>query len=147
LRLTNIDTLSALIDRLIVEEIKFYFFNKEGKVEEKEQQTKIITKIKARISELVLQCVSEGEYEYLSERRTFNEEAIVENIDELIKNNISIGEGDRARLAEITSENPNFDKILVNEKITRKSNEGRARNKNKIDEFFHKLIKTRGVYD
>jgi len=147
LRITNIDALSALIDRLIVEEIKHYFFNKEGKVEETEQQVKIIGKIKTRVAELILECVSEGEYKYLSERRTFNEEAIVENIEELIKNNINIGEGDRARLDEITKENPNFDKILVNEKLTRKSNEGRARNKNKIDELFRKMVDTRGMYD
>jgi hypothetical protein len=147
LRVTNIDTLSALIDRLIVEEIKYYFFSKDEKIEEMEQQIKIVKEIKNKLSDLFLECVSEGEYEYLSERRTFNEEAIVENIDELIKNNINIGEGDRARLAEITSDSPNFDRILVNEKITRKSNEGRARNKNRIDELFHKLIKSRGMYD
>lgn len=147
MRVTNIDTLSALIDRLIVEEIKYYFFSKDEKIEEMEQQIKIVKEIKNKLSDLFLECVSEGEYEYLSERRTFNEEAIVENIDELIKNNINIGEGDRARLAEITSDSPNFDRILVNEKITRKSNEGRARNKNRIDELFHKLIKSRGMYD
>jgi hypothetical protein len=141
LRVTNIDALSALIDRLIVEEIKYYFFCKEEKIEPMEQQVLVIKEIKTKLSELFLQCVSEEDYEYLSERRTFNEEAIVENIEELIKNNLNIGEGDRARLAEITSDNPNFEKILVNEKITRKSNEGRARNKNKIDELFYKLVR------
>jgi hypothetical protein len=141
LRLTNIDALSALIDRLIVEEIKYYFFSKDGKVEESTQQQNIIKEIKAKLSELLLECVSEGDYKYLSERRTFDENAIIENIEELIKNNILIGEGDRARLKEITSENPNFEIILVNEKVTRKSNEGRARNKNMIDKLFQKLIK------
>jgi len=145
LRLTNIDALSALIDRLIVENIKHFFFNKDGKIEETQQQVKIITEIKSRLSELILECVSEGNYDYLSERRTFDEEAIVENIEELIKSNILIGEGDRKRLKEITSENPNFDVILVNEKLTRKSNEGRARNKNAIDELFHRLIRTEGI--
>lgn len=145
MRVTNIDALSALIDRLIVEEIKYYFFSKEEKVEELEQQVLIINEIKSKLSELFLQCVSEEDYQYLSERRTFNEQAIVENIDELIKHNINIGEGDRARLKEITSDSPNFDKILVNEKITRKSNEGRARNKNKIDELFRKLV--RKIYE
>lgn len=145
MRLTNIDALSALIDRLIVENIKHFFFNKDGKIEETQQQVKIITEIKNRLSELILECVSEGNYDYLSERRTFDEQTIVENIEELIKSNILIGEGDRKRLQEITSENPNFDVILVNEKLTRKSNEGRARNKNAIDEIFHRLIRTEGI--
>lgn len=140
MRITNIDTLSALIDRLIVEEIKYYFFNKDGKVEETEQQIQIIAEIKKKLSDIIFECIVSGRYEYLSERRTFDEGAIVENIEELIKNNLNIGEGDRARLAEITNDTPNFDKILVNEKLTRKSNEGRARNKNEIDRVFKKLV-------
>lgn len=143
MRITNIDTLSALIDRLIVEEIKCYFFKKEAKVEEGEQQDKIIAGIKIKLSELFRETLRQKEYQYLSERRTFNENAIVENIEELIKNNIAIGEGDRNRLKEVISENPDFDKILVNEKITRKSNEGRARNKNAIDQHFSNIVEDR----
>lgn len=140
MRVTNIDTLSALIDRLIVENIKLYFFNKESKNEEVTQEIEIISEIKKKLIALLYECVNKGEYSYLSERRTFKEETIVENIEELIANNIRIGEGDRARLKQITSDSPDFGVILHNEKITRKSNEGRARNKNKIDEMFKKLV-------
>tara|TARA_R110000868_G_scaffold202172_2_gene449693 strand:- start:518 stop:952 length:435 start_codon:yes stop_codon:yes gene_type:complete len=141
---TNIDALSALIDRLIVEEIKYFFFSKEERIEEMEQQVVIIKEIRCKLSELFLQCVSEGEYEYLSERRTFNEEAIVETISQLVEANLNIGHGDRVRLSEVTKENPNINRILVNEKLTRKSNELRARCKNKIDDLFRKLIKAAG---
>lgn len=141
MRITNIDTLSALIDRLIVEEIKYYFFKKDDKVEETEQQTKIIAEIKNRLSDLFIECLSNGEYNYLSERRTFDETVIVETIEQLVNSNISIGEGDRARLKEVVSEAPNFDVIITNEKLTRKSNETRAKSKNKIDEFFKNIFK------
>lgn len=140
MRVTNIDTISAFIDRLIVENIKLYFFNKEDRNEEVNQQLVIISEIKKKLSDVILECILSGEYNYLSEKRTFDENAIVENIEELIKNNLNIGEGDRARLAEITKDTPNFDIVLANEKITRKSNEGRARNKNKIDEIFKWLL-------
>ncbi len=141
MRITNIDALSALIDRLIVEEIKYFFFSKDEKIEEMEQQVLIIKEIKAKLSEIFLECVSEEDYQYLSERRTFNEQAIVESIQELIVANLNIGQGDRARLAEVTKEYPDVQTILVNEKLTRKSNELRSRMKNNIDMLFRKFIK------
>ena len=74
-------------------------------------------------------------YDYLGEERTFNEDSIVEELEELVINDINIGEADRARLEETKSENPNLEKMIVNEKRLRKANEGRARNKNKIDKI------------
>jgi len=144
LRVTNIDTISALIDRLIVEEIKKYFFEKENREEELNQQVLIIAEIKSKLSETILECVSDGNYEYLSEKRTFKENSIVESIDDLIIHNLNIGDGDRSRLSEVLKESPNFGKILVNEKLTRKSNEGRSRTKNQIDLDFQLLVKSGG---
>ena len=55
---------------------------------------------------------------------------ILESIDELTTNDINIGESDRQRL-----------KIaLMEEKRLRKSNEGRSKNKNDIDQNFQKLV-------
>ena len=79
-------------------------------------------------------------YNYLGERRTFNESAIIEELEELIQNDINIGEADRARLEETTKDQPNLERMIVNEKRLRKANEGRSRNKNTIDEQFKKLI-------
>ena len=46
--ITNIDTLSALLDRLISENIKLYFFKKDGLDENIEHQEKVISEIKER---------------------------------------------------------------------------------------------------
>ena len=43
--ITNIDTLSALLDRLISENIKLYFFKKDGVDENIEHQEKVISEI------------------------------------------------------------------------------------------------------
>jgi len=140
-KITNIDTLSAYFDRLITENIKKYFFNKENNKEKVKHQELIISEIKSKISSLIKECIQEGKYSYIGEQRTFNENAIAEELEELIYNDINIGEADRARLQEVQKENPQTEKLILNEKRLRKSNEGRAKNKNKLDNIFQNLIK------
>ena len=139
MRVTNIDTLSALFDRLITENIKKYFFNKDGKLEESIHQEIVISEVKNKITELFTEVFESGEYPHLSEKRTFDENAIVEELEELIFNDINIGEADRERLSQVNSDNPKIEKLIVNEKRLRKSNEGRARNKNNIDKELGKI--------
>jgi len=139
-RITNIDTLSAYLDRLITERIKWYFFNKEGDKLKAEHQESVVNGIKEKLFDLFNEINFKGSYDYLEERRTFNESVIVESLEELIINDINIGEADRARLEEVKKDNPNPEKFIVNEKRLRKANEGRARNKNEIDEYFKFII-------
>jgi hypothetical protein len=130
-RVTNIDTLSALLDRLVTENIKRFFFDKDGLGEKVSHQDLVITEIKSRLIELFLEVYDNSEYEYISEKRTFTASNIVENIQDLITNDIHIGESDRARL----------NIVMLEEKRLRKSNEGRAENKNNIDNEFYELTK------
>jgi hypothetical protein len=130
-RVTNIDTLSALLDRLVTENIKRFFFDKGGLTEKVEHQDLVISEIKSRLVELFLEVYDNGKYEYISENRTFTASNIVENIQDLITNDIHIGESDRARL----------NIAMLEEKRLRKSNEGRAQNKNNIDKEFYELTK------
>ena len=122
MRVTNIDTLSAYLDRLITENIKLYFFNKDNLTDKVAHQKIVIEEIKIKISELFLETIERNSYNYIEEHRTFNESAIVEELEELIQNDINIGEADRARLAETTKEIPNLDRMIVNEKRLRKTN-------------------------
>ena len=130
-RITNIDTLSAYFDRLIVERIKWFFFVKDNNTENITHQETVIEEIKSKIIDLL----EGGEFEYLAERRTFSNELLV-NLDSLIVNNIHIGESDRARLQEVKSTQPNVNVLIEQEKRLRTANEGRAQNKNKIDGIF-----------
>ena len=129
MRITNIDTLSALIDRLITERIKHFFFNKDKDEIKITHQEKVINEIKTKLINLFQEIYTKEKYDYLKEHRTFTASNIVENIDQLVTNDIHIGESDRARL-----------KIaMLEEKRLRKSNEGRSYNKNMIDEQLSKL--------
>jgi len=134
--ITNIDTLSALLDRLISENIKLHFFKKDGIVENIEHQEKVISKIKDRLFVLFDDVYREGSYEYVSELRTYKPDDIVETLEELIHNDITTGEGDRANLKEATSDNPSLEHFTRNHKLIRKANENRAVSKNKLDDQF-----------
>jgi hypothetical protein len=138
--ITNIDTLSALFDRLITETIKLYFFEKDNLLEKVLHQKHIIQEIKGKIITLLKDTYTNREYDYISEKRTFSENDVVESLHELILNDIRVGESDREKLMEIKKENPSVDKIVHFEKMLRKANEGRARNKNEIDERYKRLL-------
>ena len=138
--ITNIDTLSALLDRLISENIKLHFFRKENVIDNIEHQEKLIVEVKYRIINLLLDVYKEGEYNYISENRTYKEDDIVETLEELIHNDITTGEGDRANLKEATSDNPSLEHFTRNHKLIRKANENRAEAKNKLDKQFKGFI-------
>jgi hypothetical protein len=131
MRITNIDTLSALIDRLITENIKLFFFEKDKLEEKALHQKDIINEIKYKLKELFLEVYNANCYDYIDEKRTFSSSNIVEEISELVTNDIHIGESDRARL----------NIAMLEEKRLRKINEGRSKNKNNIDKNFQNLIK------
>ena len=138
--ITNIDTLSALLDRLISENIKLYFFKKDRLDENIEHQEKVISEIKERLFVLFDDVYREGKYEYISEKRTYKPEDIVETLEELIHNDITTGEVDRSNLKESTSDNPSLEHFTRNHKLIRKANENRAVAKNKLDEQFKDFV-------
>ena len=140
LHITNIDTLSALLDRLISENIKLHFFLKDGVDDNIEHQEKVIKEIKYRITKLLLDVYTNNRYNYVSEKRTYKPDDIVETLEELIHNDITTGEGDRANLKEATSDNPSLEHFTRNHKLIRKANENRAASKNKLDEQFKGFI-------
>ena len=140
MRITNIDTLSALFDRLISENIKLYFFKKENLVDNIEHQETVILGVKEKLSELFTEVLESGKYEYLSEKRTYKPDDIIETLEELITNDITTGEGDRANLKEATSDNPSLEHFTHGHKLIRKANENRAVSKNQLDEQFKNVV-------
>jgi len=138
--ITNIDTLSALLDRLISENIKLYFFKKDGVVDNIKHQEEVISDIRKRLVLLFTDTFESKSYEYVSELRTYKPDDIVETLEELINNDITTGEGDRANLKEATSDNPSLKHFTRNHKLIRKANENRAVSKNKLDEQFEEYI-------
>ena len=83
MRITNLDTLSAMVDRLVTENIKKFFFEKDGLTDKVEHQVKVIEELKEKISELFHECYRDKKYDYISEKRTWKDDDIVEDISEL----------------------------------------------------------------
>ena len=138
--ITNIDTLSALLDRLISENIKLYFFKKDNLVDNIHHQEEVIIEIKSRIRNLLLDVYKNKEYNYISEKRTYKADMTLESLEQLIKSDIYTGEGDRANLEELNKKDPNLNAFRKNHKVLRSSNELRAVSKNKLDAQFKKFI-------
>jgi hypothetical protein len=137
--LTNIDTLSALLDRLISENIKLYFFKKEDIQENVKHQETVIKEIRDRIKELLIDVYDNKEYDYISEKRTYKADMTLASLEQLIKSDIYTGEGDRANLAELNKDKPDLNKFKKNHKVLRSANELRAVSKNELDSHFKDL--------
>lgn len=87
IRVTNIDSLSAYIDRLITEKIKEYYFkSKQNKPDEALHQDNIIKIILQKITNLLNEIDIQQGYEYIGEKRTFDEEKIIEDVNKILKN-------------------------------------------------------------
>ena len=112
--ITNINTLSVLLDRLIVENIKLYFFTKDNLSENVLHQNDIINEIKNKISEILIKTYESKQYDYIEEKRTYKYNAIIETVEELIKSNITTGQADKQNLTEALSDNPSIDKFKLN---------------------------------
>lgn len=138
MRITNVNTLSALIDRLITENIKLFFFEKSGEMEKARHQRVIIAVIRIEIDQLFEATKVDG-YEYIDERRTFNK-AFPMEVESLVMNDIRIGEADRARLEEVNRDEPDFYRMAFNEIRLRVANENRSVNKNSIDYMYKKIV-------
>ena len=137
---TNIDTLSALLDRLISENIKLYFFQKDNLTDNIKHQEEVISQIKERLNNLFVDVFWNKEYNYISEKRTYKADMTLKSLEQLIKSDIYTGEGDRANLAELNKETPDLNAFRKNHKVLRSANELRAVSKNELDVHFKKFI-------
>ena len=137
---TNIDTLSALLDRLISENIKLYFFQKDNLTDNIKHQEEVISQIKERLNNLFVDVFWNKEYNYVSEKRTYKADMTLESLEQLIKSDIYTGEGDRANLEELNKKNPNINALRKNHKVLRSANELRAVSKNELDKNFKDFI-------
>lgn len=138
-KISNVDTLSALFDRLITERIKHYFFVKHGDAAKVAHQHDIILELKTRIADTFDDCFEEYEYLVVNEHRTFDLRDIVDEVDMLTVNDILVGENDRFAL-EGFKENC-LDKLSIGVSGFRKANERRAQSKTLIDKLFEKIFR------
>lgn len=139
--ITNINTFSALLDRLITEKIKEYFFIKNGEKKLAKRQLIIIKEINRQILITFKKINLSKGYDYLKENRTFkyNTALIVSLFSKLTVEDLEIGTADNDLAKSIKKKNKKD--IVKNLKKSRLALEKRAAIKNQIDLSLKKIFK------
>lgn len=145
MKVSNIDTISAYIDRLITERIKWYFFVKNQEHDKANHQKLIILAIRKKISDLLNEYI-DYTVDTLQERRTFH---LMNDIEKLTIFDLEIGESDRERLRLLDLAQNNrgdvfnadyTDEFVEQELRLRTANESRSKTKNDIDELLGEIF-------
>lgn len=131
MKITNINTLSALIDRLITEKIKQYFFLMEKDVTAANTQGEIADAINKEIQITLFEAIKDKNYSFNSEQRTYKKKVsnLVDSISDLTIMNLNVGKADH-----------NLAGIINNLKLSRLSLEKRSKLKNNIDNLLKEII-------
>lgn len=129
-----------MLDRLIVERIKWFMFIKAGDTEKTRAQEELIQGIRELIITGFVGMYKDKTYEYSPENRTFQINEFLRAAEDLVINNINIGDADRERLSEIQAGTPDVYKLIYNEILLRVNNERRSKNKNIIDDTLKNFI-------
>lgn len=131
MRVANIDTLSSLVDRLIVENIKLWHFQSRAEpAAVLERQQAMLTALRGQLTVLFCEAFT-GRYEYLGEQRTFSASLVadlLQQVEELTRAHLAISAAEHEKL-----------RLVENELRSRQGNEGRARLKNSLDETLARL--------
>ncbi len=131
MKITNINTLSALIDRLITEKIKQYFFLAEGDDKAAKTQGEIANAINKEIQITLFEAIKNKKYNFATEQRTYKKKIsnLVDSISDLTIMNLNVGRVDS-----------NLATIVNNIKLGRLSLEKRSNLKNNIDNLLKEII-------
>jgi hypothetical protein len=144
--ISNLNSLSALFDRLIVENIKLIHFREKKNFEKESEQLVIIDALKNELVIFFMDTLTIGKYRYLGENRTFGfksqSEEFIDSITHLGNCHMNITNGDQTKLKEIETKNPDKDKILMLEYQNRINLENRSSIKNKIDKEYENILYT-----
>lgn len=141
MRITNINTISALIDRLTTEHVKRMSFVINNQPDQIVHQDEIIKNIKAELLILFTEVHDSGKYEYLKEFRS-TKPGIVNKIEEVITVDLENVEAEKCRAEFLRQGNVDLMTTLKNDLWLRLGNEKRAHIKNELDESFKDYIET-----
>ena len=130
--MSNVNSFSAIIDRLIIENLKIIQFVDQNKLEEAEQQNVIISELKTEL-DLIYQELLENRYISIGEQRTYTSKNLFSDIFRLCLNNYSIALGDKLKIEESKKDIVNIDTLKNYINSVRENLEERSRSKNSLE--------------
>ena len=131
-RMSNVNSFSAIIDRLVIENLKIIQFVDQNKLEEAEQQNVIISELKTEL-DLIYQELLENRYISIGEQRTYTSKNLFSDIFRLCLNNYSIALGDKLKIEESKKDIVNIDTLKNYINSVRENLEERSRSKNSLE--------------
>ena len=131
-RMSNVNSFSAIIDRLIIENLKIIQFVDQNKLEEAEQQNVIISELKTEL-DLIYQELLENRYKSIGEQRTYTSKNLFSDIFRLCLNNYSIALGDKLKIEESKKDIVNIDTLKNYINSVRENLEERSKSKNSLE--------------
>ena len=129
--ISNLNTVSALFDRLITEKIKQYFFYLSKENKKFKAQTQLINSLHNELQKTFTQIIKSKKYEFNKEKRTFDKDVqnFFYSVENLIVMNLNIGKSDN-----------NLSKILKKFKTFKGFIRKKSKDKNDIDDLVKKII-------
>ena len=131
-RMSNVNSFSAIIDRLIIENLKIIQFIDQNKLEEAEQQNVIISELKTEL-DLIYQELLESRYTSIGEQRTYTNNNLFSDLFRLCLNNYCIAKGDNLKIEESKQGIVNVDMLKNYINAVRENLEERAKSKNSLE--------------
>ena len=133
-RMSNVNSFSAIIDRLIIENLKIIQFVDQNKLEEAEQQNVIISELKTEL-DLIYQELLESRYTSIGEQRTYTNNNLFSDLFRLCLNNYCIAKGDKLKIEESKQDIVNVDTLKNYINAVRENLEERSRSKNNLEKI------------
>lgn len=130
--MSNVNSFSAIIDRLIIENLKIIQFVDQNKLEEAEQQNVIISELKMEL-DLIYQELLENRYKSIGEQRTYTNDNLFSDLFRLCLNNYCIAKGDKLKIEEINKSFVNIDNLKNYILAVRENLEERSKSKNNLE--------------
>jgi len=133
-RISNVNSFSAIIDRLIIENLKIIQFVDQNKLKEAEQQNEIIFELKIEL-DLIYQEFIENKYKSIGEQRTYTNDNLFSDLFRLCLSNYCIAKGDKLKIEESNKSVVDINNLKNYILAVRENLEERSKCKNSLEKY------------
>lgn len=134
MRVCNLNSFSALLDRLIIENLKLFSFIEKNEEDKINTQIKIINQLKQEL-DIVYVEIQENKYGSIKEERTYVRNQLFDNLFKLCLANATIAKYDALKVKEAGSDIINVEALREYINFVRGNLEERSVAKNNLDKI------------
>lgn len=132
--MSNVNSFSAIIDRLIIENLKIIQFVDQNKLDEANNQNEIISELKSELN-VIYDELSENRYNSIAEQRTYTADNLFSDLFRLCLNNYCIAKGDKLKIEESKKNIIDVDSLKNYINYVRNNLEERSKSKNNLEKI------------